>query len=128
MRICPFCSKALETVQDGAFISTHVCIGCQKPKYDTIFEETFDKTNGELLNDSFRVNDYYVSRRYKNGLYSVKKSGQNTIINKNVVGYLEDRTAIILSSPVFEFDKVLIFDFSDLERLEEKLNIYALIS
>lgn len=132
--ICKFCKKALTLTSHpgdplNLKFNLYICRRCQ-PEHNSLYRELREKSaDQELITDSIRIGEFYITRMYKTNLTTGRSN--YTTINKDIIGVLEDSkdmTAITFTKPVCDVDGILELPFHDINLIKQKLRIYTMFS
>ena len=121
--ICPFCSKKLKYNLKHSIVpwfKIYHCKNCIKNN-KTYFKLLLDTETKLIIYHLIRIDDYFIYVNFGNSKLLEKKY---TAIYKNI-GNANDISPFSTIKPIFEVADVIDFDFSDLDKLKNKLLTYT---
>lgn len=130
---CVFCIKPpplIKHFNDDKF-DVYICTNCRYPDFDTRFRLLYRKGESELLVNTIRIDDFFISCNHK-PTTSAKKANY-TRIYKDVLGELngsDDGEPLVLSikSLICELDFIIKLPWHDPALAIQKLQIYTTFS
>lgn len=126
-KICGFCNKELPIrKQQNNRVNIFVCESCQKPKFNTMYRQTYRSEDDLLQYVSIFVDDFYV-------LYGYYLLGPTTTIYKSPVGVIYESAdpgpiTWDWERPAFSLIGILELPLQDPALVKKKLEIYTLFS
>ena len=118
--ICIFCYDELKDTGNSKHFKVFLCQDCQMPQHNTLYRVIHDRNTDIKLYDQAQIDDFIITRYYQ-------KTPRTPINTSKIYRRTLDNTPVI-PRPVFELDRILEIDTSDLEAVKRKLAIWTTFS